>query len=255
MRWCFLQGRRAPVANELVSTQWRHLIGQYVFKFPGGIPFVEDLEYFSTVDGEGKTMLWQPGGTIYPARVDLHDLVTTCPPEQGPGPDLSFFEEYVNFLQGLIDLFFSHFFTYWPDDSRRPGGEGSLSVSNFLFCKVPGNQRVDFWFRPFDSFLVYSVLPFFPFVAGSFATGCYRVFPSLFLLPFCRLSRQERENVGDRERDCCIFASLLVRSQEQDTLLKYHLRRSVTTTTEHAVHLSRVPRIFQIRRPPFCSLP
>ena len=133
-------------------------------------------------------MLWQPGGTIYPARVDLHDLVTTCSPEQGPGPDLSFFEEYVNFLQGLIDLFFSHFFTYWSDDSRRPGGEGSLSVSNFLFCKVPGNQRVDFWFRPFDSFLVYSVLPFFPFfpfVAGSFATGCYRVFPSLFLLPFC----------------------------------------------------------------------
>ena len=111
MRWCFLQGRRAPVANELVSTHWRHLIGQYVFEFPGGIPFVEDLEYFSTVDGEGKTMLWQPGGTIYPARVDLHDLVTTCPPEQGPGPDLSFFEEYVNFLQGLIDLFFSHFFT------------------------------------------------------------------------------------------------------------------------------------------------
>ena len=122
MRWCFLQGRQAPVANELVSTHWRHLIGQYVFKFPGGIPFVEDLEYFSTVDGEGKTMLWHPGGTIYPARVDLHDLVTTCPPEQGPGPDFSFFEEYVNFLQGLIDLFFSHFFTYWPDDSRRPGG-------------------------------------------------------------------------------------------------------------------------------------
>ena len=175
MRWCFLLGRQAPVANELVSTHWRHLIGQYVFKFPGGIPFVEDLEYFSTVDGEGKTMLWHPGGTIYPARVDLHDLVTTCPPEQGPGPDFSFFEEYVNFLQGLIDLFFSHFFTYWPDDSRRPGGEGSLSVSNFLFCKVPGNQRVDFWFRPFDSFLVYSVLPFFPFDAWSFATGFFRV--------------------------------------------------------------------------------
>ena len=105
-----------------VSAHRRHLIGQYVFKFPGGISFVKDLEYFSTVDGEGKAMPWQPGGAIYPARVDLHNLVASCPPEQGPGLDLSFFEEYVNFLQGLIDLFFTHFFTYGAADSRSPGG-------------------------------------------------------------------------------------------------------------------------------------
>ena len=48
------------------------------------------------------------------------------------------------------------------------------------------------------------------------------------------------ENDGDRERDCSIFASLLVRSQEQETLLKYHLRRSVLQNAQFSSHESHV---------------
>ena len=71
-----------------VSAHRRHLIGQYVFKFPGGIPFVKDLEDFSTVDGEGKAMPWQPGGAIYPPRVDLHSWLLIL---QGAGESVSRF--------------------------------------------------------------------------------------------------------------------------------------------------------------------
>ena len=48
------------------------------------------------------------------------------------------------------------------------------------------------------------------------------------------------ENDGDRERDCSIFASLLVRSQEQGKLLKYHLRRSVLQNAQFSSHESHV---------------
>ena len=91
-------------------------------------------------------MLWNSEGTIYPARVDLHDLVPACSPEQGPGPDLSFFEEYVNFLQGLIDLFFTHLFTHLFTFSRIvptiPVDQGKRGPCPFIASvhKVPGDQ-------------------------------------------------------------------------------------------------------------------
>ena len=43
------------------------LIGQYVFKLPGGIPFVKNLEDLSTVYGERKSVPRQPVRTVDPA--------------------------------------------------------------------------------------------------------------------------------------------------------------------------------------------
>ena len=74
------------------------LIGQYVFKLPGGIPFVKNLEDLSTVNSERESVLRQPARAVDPARVDLYDLVAPCSPEQGPGPNFSFFKEHIDFL-------------------------------------------------------------------------------------------------------------------------------------------------------------
>jgi len=86
------------------------LIGQYVFKLPDGIPFVKNLEDLSTVNSERKSVPRQPVRAVDPARVDLYDLVAPCSPEQSPGPNFSFFKEYIDFLQRLTDLFFMHVF-------------------------------------------------------------------------------------------------------------------------------------------------
>ena len=86
------------------------LIGQYVFKLPGGIPFVKNLEDLSTVNSEREAVSRQSVRSVDPARVDLHDLVASCSPEQSPGPNFSFFKEHIDFLQRFTDLFFMHVF-------------------------------------------------------------------------------------------------------------------------------------------------
>ena len=86
------------------------LLGQYVFKFPGGIPFVKNLEDLSTVNSEREAVPRQSARAVDPARVDLHDLVAPRSPEQGSGPNFSFFKEHIDFLQRLTDLFFMHVF-------------------------------------------------------------------------------------------------------------------------------------------------
>ena len=86
------------------------LLGQYVFKFPGGIPFVKNPENLSTVNSEREAVPRQFARAVDPARVDLHYLVAPRFPEQDSGPNFSFFKEHIDFLQRLTDLFFMHVF-------------------------------------------------------------------------------------------------------------------------------------------------
>ena len=87
--------------------------------------------------------------------------------------------------------------------------------------------RLAVWGNEESSYLVSS----FQLVLQSFLSGDFFE---------AQASGRLEENDGDRERDCSIFASLLVRSQEQETLLKYHLRRSVLQNAQFSSHESHV---------------